>query len=57
MDINMPILDGIEATIQIKHNHEDIVIIACTAFTDTETRNTCYKSGMSYHLSKPVKKE
>jgi CheY-like chemotaxis protein len=53
----MPILDGIEATIQIKHNHEDIVIIACTAFTDTETRNTCYKSGMSYHLSKPVKKE
>ncbi|CAD8109772.1 unnamed protein product [Paramecium primaurelia] len=57
MDINMPILDGIQTTIRIKSKYSNIIVIACTAFSDTETRNICYKSGMSYHIQKPVKKD
>ncbi|CAK63833.1 unnamed protein product (macronuclear) [Paramecium tetraurelia] len=57
MDINMPILDGIQATVRIKSKYSNIIVIACTAFSDTETRNICYKSGMSYHIQKPVKKD
>ncbi|CAD8205135.1 unnamed protein product [Paramecium pentaurelia] len=57
MDINMPILDGIQTTIRIKSKYSNIIVIACTAFSDTETRNTCYKCGMSYHIQKPVKKD
>ncbi|CAD8170731.1 unnamed protein product [Paramecium octaurelia] len=56
MDINMPILDGWEASRQIKKRFS-IPIIACTAFTDNETKEQCYQNGIDYYLSKPVKKE
>lgn len=56
MDINMPILDGLQASLEIK-KFCNIIIIACTAFSDNETRNSCYANGMDYYLQKPVKKE
>ncbi|CAD8077187.1 unnamed protein product [Paramecium primaurelia] len=56
MDINMPLLDGWEASRQIKKRFS-IAIIACTAFTDNETKEQCYQNGIDYYLSKPVKKE
>ncbi|CAD8085685.1 unnamed protein product [Paramecium sonneborni] len=56
MDINMPLLDGWEASRQIKKRFS-IAIIACTAFTDNQTKEQCYQNGIDYYLSKPVKKE
>ncbi|CAD8089112.1 unnamed protein product [Paramecium sonneborni] len=56
MDINMPILDGWEASRQIKKKFK-ISIIACTAFTDNETKEQCYQNGIDYYISKPVKKD
>lgn len=56
MDINMPLLDGIEASKIIKKRFSP-VIIACTAYTDNETKEKCYSSGMDYYLSKPVKRD
>ncbi|CAD8213959.1 unnamed protein product [Paramecium octaurelia] len=56
MDINMPLMDGWEASRQIK-KWFSIAIIACTAFTDNETKEQCYQNGIDYYLSKPVKKE
>ncbi|CAD8083208.1 unnamed protein product [Paramecium sonneborni] len=56
MDINMPLLDGWEASRQIKKRFS-IPIIACTAFTDNQTKEQCYQNGIDYYLSKPVKKE
>ncbi|CAD8092885.1 unnamed protein product [Paramecium sonneborni] len=56
MDINMPLLDGWEASRQIKKKFS-ISIIACTAFTDNETKEQCYQNGIDYYISKPVKKD
>ena len=30
------------------------IIVACTAYSDIETKNKCYQIGMSYFLNKPV---
>ena len=42
MDINMPVMDGFEATKLIKEislkSKLQVVIIACTAYTDTKTK-------------------
>lgn len=51
----MPILDGIEASKEIKKYYSPI-IIACSAYIDKETKDLCYSNGVDYYLSKPVKK-
>lgn len=57
MDIDMPGMDGIEATYCIRMFDNVIPIIAVTAFTDEVTRAKCYESGMDRFLSKPVTKD
>lgn len=56
MDINMPIMDGFLATEKILSYDSKNVIIACTAFTDIETKSKCYNVGMKYFLNKPITK-
>lgn len=59
MDIDMPIIDGYQATVRIK-NHPDyahIPIVALTAQTSTQERERCLNAGMSAYLTKPVKPE
>ncbi len=55
MDIQMPVMDGIEAT---KHIREelglDIPVIACTAHVTEEFRKKCEVAGMDDYLIKPV---
>jgi CheY-like chemotaxis protein len=46
MDVNMPIMDGIDSAIKIKEyakskNFKEFTIIACTAFTDLKTKERC----------------
>ena len=58
MDINMPVMDGIEATVQIREmwgNREIpfIKIVAITAFDQEEIRNKCFAVGMQGFLVKP----
>jgi CheY-like chemotaxis protein len=57
MDENMPILNGIEATKQIRKFEKDnnlphTIIIALTA--DVENKDKFLKVGMDYYLSKPL---
>jgi CheY-like chemotaxis protein len=55
MDIQMPIMDGIEASRQIMQQHpEPPVIVAVTAFDDPETKQACFDAGMSGFVAKPV---
>lgn len=56
MDLQMPIMDGLEATRQIRKlpAYAAIPIIAFTANAFTEDRDACYKVGMNDHLPKPV---
>lgn len=58
MDVQMPELDGIEATKQIVQLVEKRpYIIALTANAMTNDRLTCLAAGMDDYVSKPIKLE
>ena len=57
MDIQMPEMDGYEATKLIRHLDDaraDIPIVAMTANAFEEDRQKALKNGMNAHVSKPV---
>ncbi|HOW32469.1 MAG TPA: response regulator [Bacteroidales bacterium] len=57
MDVDMPGMDGIEATGCIRTFDGTTPIVAVTAFTDEVTRGRCYEAGMDRFLSKPIAKD
>ncbi len=57
MDIEMPIMNGFDATLQIKRFYPDLPIIAQTAYTSKENRGKALKVGCSDFISKPIRKE
>ena len=56
MDLQMPVMDGYEATeiIKSKPEFKDIPIFALTAHAFTEERERCLSLGMREHLTKPI---
>jgi PAS domain S-box-containing protein len=56
MDMQMPHLDGLQATQQIRQipGRENVPIIAMTANAFTEDKLRCLESGMNDFISKPV---
>jgi len=56
MDLQMPVMDGYEATKIIKSTPEykDIPIYALTAHAFSEERDRCLDLGMQEHLTKPI---
>ena len=59
MDVQMPLLNGIEATKKIRSLEKDtpVPIIALTAGTLKEERDLCLASGMNDFVSKPIVKD
>lgn len=61
MDVMMPVMDGMEATQRIRNlKREDaasIQIIAMTAQTTADIRETCRKAGMDDYIAKPIREE
>ena len=55
MDIKMPVLDGIEATQQIKAFKPNLPIIAQTAYVLKNERDTCIEAGCDDYIPKPIK--
>ena len=65
MDLNMPIMDGYDATKKIikiigenniinSDSNYDCKVVAITAFVNDENKKKCYRSGMVEVLHKPV---
>lgn len=54
MDINMPVLDGIEATKQIRKFNSTVPIIAISAIADSDKVNDCTQSGMNTLIELPT---
>lgn len=58
MDINMPVMDGKEATILIRERlGDELPIIALTANAYEEDKRESLEIGMNHHLTKPLVKE
>jgi CheY-like chemotaxis protein len=57
MDIQLPKLDGYEATKKIKKIRKNLPVIAQTAHAMEEDRKLCLESGCDDYISKPIKKE
>jgi len=61
MDVQMPVMDGVEATKKIRananHPAAKVLIVALTAGVSKEEKKNCYNAGMNYFLSKPIDKD
>ncbi len=57
MDLKMPVLGGIEATLQIKSFRKDLPVIAVTAYALSEDEKTAIEAGCSDFLAKPFEKD
>ncbi|UTH73881.1 PAS domain S-box protein [Chromobacterium sp. IIBBL 290-4] len=56
MDVQMPDIDGMEATrrIRAQARHADVPILAITANASPADRAQCLESGMNEHVGKPI---
>ncbi len=57
MDINMPVMNGLEATKAIKAFKPDCKIIALTALEISEIATQCREAGLDDVINKPINKE
>ncbi|KAK6343126.1 Histidine kinase [Orbilia javanica] len=56
MDIQMPNMDGLQATKVIREMGYTSAICALTAFAEQSNVKECFDAGMDYFLAKPIKK-
>jgi len=55
MDMQMPVMDGIKATQNIRKNGDNTPIIAMTANAMQQDKDRCFAAGMDDFVPKPVK--
>ena len=56
-DVQMPVLDGVEATRILRQKGVQIPIVVMSAHTLNEEKDKCFKAGVNSYISKPILKE
>ncbi|MDO9478838.1 MAG: response regulator, partial [Pseudohongiella sp.] len=60
MDLQMPVMDGLEATRRIReseqHTGKHLPVIAMTAHALPEVKDSCIEAGMDDYIAKPVRR-
>ena len=54
MDVQMPVMDGLETTWRIKRSHPDLLVIGQTAHALKEEIDKCHAAGMVATINKPI---
>jgi len=54
MDINMPVMNGVEASRIIREKHQKIMIIAVSTSDDIEQRRAILNNGAEDYIAKPI---
>ena len=54
MDLQMPVMDGYEATASLRSNSYKGKILALTAHASNEEREHCLRNGFDGHIKKPI---
>jgi DNA-binding NarL/FixJ family response regulator len=54
MDLEMPVMDGIEATQRIRAQHEDVAVVVLTSFSDRDRILQALDAGAAGYLLKDV---
>lgn len=57
MDLQLPIINGLDATREIKQHDKDIPVIAQTAYAMTEDRQKAIDAGCDDYIAKPMKRK
>ena len=59
MDMQMPVLSGVDATLEIRKDErfQDLAIVAMTANAQQGDRDRCLAAGMNDHVAKPIEPE
>jgi CheY-like chemotaxis protein len=53
MDIDMPVMNGWDATVAIKNHTPNLPVIAHTAYSEEVVKERSFAAGMDYFLAKP----
>ncbi|MBP7497883.1 MAG: response regulator [Bacteroidales bacterium] len=56
MDIQLPILNGYDATVEIKKSRENLPVLAQTAYVSETDKNRCFDCGCNEFIAKPIDK-
>jgi len=57
MDLQLPIINGLDATREIKQHKNEIPVIAQTAYAMTEDRQKAINAGCDDYIAKPMKRQ
>ena len=54
LDINMPVMDGMAALVELRRRSDKVAIVMLTSLASAEIVEQCLEAGANYHLRKDL---